>query len=378
MNDLEEKPHQPSAKKQAKLRKEGSFLRSRELNSGLVLIAGIAILMGVSTQIVDVLKENLIDAFTAIGDISMSESDFFLLYRKIAFNSVMALAPLEIPLIFVIFATVFLFGGFSWSFHLIKPKMNRLNPIKNLKSKFSLGNVFELIKATLKLFVFFSILLAFLYIELNHLFDISKHEISEAVRDGFELIEIYLLMLACGVALIVAIDVVYSQSKHRKTSMMSHQELRDEHKEAESSPEVKKRIRRAQFAIIKKRMLREIPTASVIITNPTHFAVALQYKEGIHHAPILIAKGKDAIAAEIRLIAVKSGVPIYQAPPLARALFYTANIGEPIHQDLFMAVALVLSYLYQIKLYQHGLAELPQHINDLKIPPHMQFKDRIS
>lgn len=372
----QEKPHKPSEKKKKQLLKDGSFLRSKELSSGLVLISAMAILVVISPHMMQHLNDNLIDAFSAIAKVSEFNQDLVFLYKKIAFNSLLLLAPLVIPLIIIIISAVFAFGGFGLSFKLVKPKLSRLNPMSNLKKNFSLLNLFEVFKSTLKLLLFLILLVFFLLMKLDDIFNLYNLNNESSLTMAFELIKFFFLTISCGIILIIGLDMLHSRVTHQRKTMMSHQELKDEFKENEANPEVKKRVRAIQYSMSKQRIRADVPKATVIITNPTHFAIALQYKERVDKAPIVLAKGKDALAADIRLLGVKHSIPIYQAPKLARALYYSAHIGEPIHEALYMAVALVLSYLHQLKLYQHGIGDMPEKVNDLQIPEAFDFQNR--
>ena len=171
----------------------------------------------------------------------------------------------------------------------------------------------------------------------------------------------------------VTLDMVHSYFGYQKKVMMSLQEVKDEQKETDGNPEIKRKIRAAQMAASRQRIQLDVPSATVIITNPTHYSVALKYTEHVDKAPKIIAMGKNNLAAEIRLTAIKHAIPIYEAPELARAIYFTGKVGSYIIDDLYMAVAIVLSYIAQLKNYQIGLGNKPDYVNDLQVPKQYHF-----
>jgi flagellar biosynthesis protein FlhB len=192
------------------------------------------------------------------------------------------------------------------------------------------------------------------------LMELSQQSLSVAMKHAAHLCSSALLTLASSMLIIAGIDVPIQLWQHAKQLKMSRQEIREEHKESEGSPEVKGKIRRMQQDAARRRMMEQVPKADVIITNPTHFAVALRYDENRNRAPIVIAKGVDLIAARIREIASEHKVPLFEAPPLARALYRTVDLNQEIPSALYSAVAQVLTYIYQLRAYNKGLVNQPQ------------------
>ena len=178
----------------------------------------------------------------------------------------------------------------------------------------------------------------------------------------------------CALIPIAAIDVPYQSYKHNKEMKMTKQEVKDERKNAEGDPQVKGRIRKLQYQAAAKRMMQEVPKADVVVTNPTHFSVALKYDEQGERAPVMVAKGADELAFHIRKIAGAHGVPIVASPMLARAIFHTTEADQEIPEKLFMAVAQVLAYVYQLKAYKSGKGKRPVPLKkNLPIPPEMRY-----
>jgi flagellar biosynthetic protein FlhB len=178
---------------------------------------------------------------------------------------------------------------------------------------------------------------------------LSSEPIEGAIAHSASLTGYALLVLCLGLVAIAAVDVPFQLWQHSKDLRMTREEVREEYKESEGSPEVRGRIREAQRALARGRMMQEVPKADVVITNPTHFAIALRYDDQKMRAPIVVAKGTDLLAARIREIATESGVPIVEAPPLARALYRTVDLGREVPAALYVTVAQVLTYVYQLK-----------------------------
>jgi flagellar biosynthetic protein FlhB len=156
---------------------------------------------------------------------------------------------------------------------------------------------------------------------------------------------------------------------------MTTQEMKEESKDVDGNPEVKRKIRSKQYALARQRLSVSVPQATVVVTNPTHYAIALRYDETKDNAPKILAMGKDYIATQIRQLAVANAVPIYEAPPLARAIYHTGNIGSEVHPALYMSVAIVLSYVSQLQNYQRGAGQLPLPVSDLKIPDDFVYSE---
>ncbi|MGQ3891483.1 EscU/YscU/HrcU family type III secretion system export apparatus switch protein [Legionella sp. CNM-4043-24] len=371
--EAQEKQYQPSLKRLEELKKKGTFLRSRDLNGGAIIMIAIIIILVMLTSFYQVISSSFVLSFTQFDTLEhLSEAPDFL-YKRLALKNFYMLLPLIIALFCVPFVFAFAFGGFGLSWQLVKFKMERINPFKNLGRIFSFSNLIEIVKSVAKFLLFISLLLFFIQANRDELPALTGFRDEQLVSRGFDLIRGYLLLIVTGTGLIVAIDMLYSFFSFQKKIKMSHQEMKDEHKETDGSPETKRRIREVQLAISRQRIQRDVPGATVIITNPTHYAVALKYDDRQDKAPRIVAMGVDTVAAEIRLIAIKHAIPIYEAPQLARAIYYTGKPGAYIHQDLYMAVAIVLSYIVQLKDYQMGLGAKPAWVTDLKIPKELHF-----
>lgn len=234
----------------------------------------------------------------------------------------------------------------------------------------------ELVKSIVKIFLFLAILFFFLHYYQNDILLLGRFGDISHIRESLGLFVWFLTYMALGVAILAGIDAIFNHYNYQKKAMMTDKELKDESKETDGNPDVKRKQRQRQQAISLQGLQQDIPKASVVITNPSHFAVALRYQEGVDKAPKMIAKGVDYMALHIRTIAKKHAVPIYEAPELARAIYYSGEVGRYIHPDLYMAVAIVLSYIVQLQAYQAGSAQMPVPVEDLQIPAHFKKQDK--
>jgi len=240
-------------------------------------------------------------------------------------------------------------GGLLFSPEAVSFKLDKLDPVKGLGRVFSTKGLIELVKALLKFFLVLGVaVLVYKFFEREVMALITLDVIEGIVRSG-SIIMLALVLLSATLVLIAAIDVPYQLWSHNKQMRMTKQEVKDESKETDGRPEVKARIRQLQRDASQRRMLQDVPDADVVITNPTHYSVALKYDQHGTGAPRVVAKGQDLIALKIRSIAIEHDVPIYEEPPLARALCGTTDIGDEIPGPLFLAVARVLAYVFHLR-----------------------------
>lgn len=244
--------------------------------------------------------------------------------------------------------------------------------VKNIKRIFSLQNAMEIAKSIIKVFLFLAILFFFLHFYQKDILRLGSFGDVSHIGESLGLFVRFLAYMIVGIALLAGIDAAFNHYHYYKKAMMTDKELKDESKDTDGSPEVKRKQRQRQLAISLQGLQQDIPKASVVVTNPSHFAVALRYEEGVDKAPKIIAKGADYMAFHIRSFAKKHGVPIYESPELARAIYFSGEVGRYIHPDLYMAVAIVLSYILQLQAYQAGFSQMPAPIEDLQIPPHFK------
>jgi flagellar biosynthetic protein FlhB len=240
-------------------------------------------------------------------------------------------------------------GGWNFSGQALMPKFSKLNPATGLGRMFSARGAVELGKGLAKVSVIGLIAWVLLKGLTPQMMGLSSEPLNGAIGHAAQLAGYALLVLTFGLVVIAAVDVPFQLWQHGRDLKMTRQEVRDEYKESEGSPETRGRIRDAQRALARGRMMQEIPKADVVVTNPTHFAVALRYDDQKMRAPIVVAKGTDLLAARIREIAAENGVPVLEAPPLARALYRNVDLGREVPAALYVTVAQVLTYVYQLK-----------------------------
>jgi flagellar biosynthetic protein FlhB len=263
-----------------------------------------------------------------------------------------------------------LMGGMNFSTEAMMPKMSKLSPLSGLKRMFGVQSLIELVKSIAK--VVFITLFAWwmLSSQFNHLLNLSMEGFPGGIIDALELFLWMLIILCCALLPIVAIDVPFQQWNHMRQLKMTKQEVKDEFKDSEGKPEVKGKIRQLQMQMAMRRMMGDVPKADVVITNPTHYSVALKYDAGKPGAaPKVVAKGTDEIAMKIREIAREYEIPIMPSPALTRAIYHSTELGHEIPEGLFAAVAQVLAYVFQLKKFRRGQGRRPQPLaKDLPIP----------
>jgi flagellar biosynthetic protein FlhB len=267
-----------------------------------------------------------------------------------------------------------LLGGLSFSIEATAPKASRMSPFAGFKRMFGVQSYVELLKSILKFFVVFIVA----YLLLNGLFDeilgLSRESIPINFVHAVQLLLGMFMTLTISLIIIAVIDAPYQVWNHTKQLKMTKQEIKDEYKTSEGSPENKGRIKRTQYEMSQRRMMADVANSDVIITNPSHFSVALQYDPVIGGAPVLIAKGADEMALHIRTIAKEHAIEIVQSPGLARSLFYTAEVGDDIPEELFAAVAQVLAFIFQLNEHRKGRARKPIPVaKNLPIPDDFKY-----
>jgi flagellar biosynthetic protein FlhB len=270
-------------------------------------------------------------------------------FERSALHGALAMAPLLGLLLAAAVLAPLAIGGWTFSSEALTPNFERLNPVSGLARVFSVRGLIELGKALARFFVVAIVSVALLWKQFRSFNQLELEPTGAAVAHALALAGTAMLALGGALALIALIDAPLAIWQFNKQMRMTRQEIREEHKETEGSPEIKSRVRRTQQAMARKRMMQQVPKASVVITNPTHFAVALQYDESRMRAPIVLAKGRDLVAARIREIAAEHKIPLVEAPPLARALHASCELGDEIPARLYAAVAKILVYVYQLR-----------------------------
>ena len=365
-NSDQEKTEQPSAKRLLDARKKGQVPRSRELSVTIASLGGGFLLLfslsGMHQSIQSVFNKSY-----SISERSMLNNDYILDVMGATFTEVLSsMTFLFVMLTVIVIAGPVLIGGWSFNLSSMGFKISKLNPLTGFKRMFGLNALIELIKSVLKVALIASIAYAFILVKQEEILELAGEHYDKAIVHSISIVLSSYIYIAIGLIVIIGIDVPYQLWNHKKQLRMSLQELKDEFKETEGNPESKARTRNLQREISQRKMLQEVPNADVVIVNPTHYSVALRYDTSKDAAPVVVAKGVDEIAMKIREIATNHDVPVFTAPLLARAIYHTTDIDKEVVSDLYIAVAKVLAYIFQLKNAKPG--RYPKPPTDLTVP----------
>lgn len=364
----QEKTEAPSPQRLQKAREDGQVPQSRELTTFVLLMTGGTSLWVMSGHLGQALSNIVRSALHFEPEIAREPAHVMAQLSRQFFEAALALAPFFLLLLLAILAAPLLLRGWLVSPKALMPKFSKLNPVSGLKRIFSHQGLVELLKAIAKAGLLGTIAVWLIWSNLDAIFSLVSEAPASAIRHMGDLIGKVFLLIAGTMVFIVLLDVPYQLWSHHKKLRMSKEELRKEAKESEGDPHIKARIRAQQREMARRRMMAEVPTADVVVTNPTHYAVALRYEEGKMGAPRVVAKGADAVALRIREIAAEHHVPLLEAPPLARALFRHAELGDEIPAALYAAVAEVLAYVFQLRRYQTTGGAYPEAPVALPVP----------
>ena len=363
-----DKTEDPTEKRKKDSREKGEIARSKELNTLAIMLAGSAGLLIFGGALAQDLMELMRYNFSLSREVLLNPDSMgaFLLHSgKIA---LLAVQPVLITLLIAALVGPISLGGWLFAAGSLAPKFSRMNPAAGIKRMFSAKALVELLKALAKFFIILIVALLVLKSDIDDLLRIAHEPLELAVIHSLQVVGWSALWMACGLILIAAVDVPVQLWESHQKLLMTKQEVRDEHKDQEGRPEVKQRIRQVQREMSQRRMMAEIPDADVIITNPTHYAVALKYDPEKGGAPMLLAKGSDFLALKIREIGDKHNILLLESPALARSIYYSTELEQEIPAGLYLAVAQVLAYVYQIRQHQAGKGKRPDPLKDLPIP----------
>ncbi len=369
-DQAEEKTEQPSAKRLKESREKGQVARSKDFNATVILLFTAVGFLIFGKQLSLHLSDMMRQSFEFDTRILITPSAMLVRLYFLAKAGLLALAPILIVIFFLSLGAPLLMGGWVFSGQALQPKMSRLSPLKGFKRMVSLKGLVEMLKSFVKFILVASVAIVVLKAQVPSLLALSNAPLETAIINGGFIIVKSFLFISASLILIAAVDVPFQLYVHNKAIKMTRQELRDEYKETEGKPEVKSAIRRAQHEIAKRRMMNEIPKASVVLTNPTHYAVAISYQQKGQRAPVVVAKGKDLIAFQISKEAKNHQVPIISVPPLARAIYFSTKLNAEIPRGLYVAVAQVLAYVLQLRdkqRYDHK----PEILQNVPIPPEL-------
>ena len=369
MSDANEKTEDPTSKKITDSRKKGQVARSKELSTALVLVFNAAAFIMMGGQIAKAIYLVTQRTFTLSRD---ETYDFTHMFQAWGSAIETVAGPVMLYMVIITAAGIYgniALGGYNFTWQGAAPKANKLNPLAGFKRMFGMNGLVELLKAIAKVIVVMGMAYIAMLVFKDEALHLDLELYPQNLFHAMDLISWAFLMMCCALIPIAAFDVPYQSYKHNKEMKMSKQEVKDENKNAEGDPQVKNRIRRLQFQAAANRMMQEVPTADVVVTNPTHYSIALKYDQQGTRAPVLVAKGVDEMAMHIRKIADAHEVPIVASPMLARAIYYSTEVESEIPTQLFMAVAQILAYVFQLKAYKKGKGKRPKSVpTNLPIP----------
>ncbi|NIF15850.1 flagellar biosynthesis protein FlhB [Pantoea sp. Cy-639] len=366
----QDKTEEPTEKRKRDAREKGEIARSKELNTVAVTLAGAGGLLAFGGHLAQTLMTLMQVNFSLAREVIVDERSMGKFLLASGEMAIWAVQPILILLFVIAFIGPIALGGFLFSGSLLQPKFSRMNPLSGIKRMFSLHALTELLKAMAKFVVILIVALVVLSSDREALLAIANEPLEQAIIHAVQVVGWSALWMSAGLLLIAAADVPFQLWQAHKKLKMTKQEVRDEYKDTEGKPEVKQRIRQLQREVSQRRMMAAVPEADVIITNPTHYAVALQYDpEKGGSAPLLVAKGTDFLALKMREIGVEHKVQILESPALARAIYYSTELEQEIPAGLYLAVAQVLAYVFQIRQYRAGKGKPPEPLKeDLPIP----------
>jgi flagellar biosynthetic protein FlhB len=356
-SDLE-KTESASSRRIEQAREEGQVPQSRELTAFLVMASGVAGLWTLSSWFSQRASAIMRHGLSFERDAGFDTAVMTNAFHDISVEALTLVAPIFLLTIAAALIAPFLMGGWIFSSKALALNFDRLSPIAGIKRMFSMHSVGELVKAVLKAMLIGGIIWWVVRNEQDHLFALISQPIDAAMYSFSRMLLFAATALVVGLALIAAIDVPFQLWQYYAKLRMTKEEVRQEYKEMEGDPQLKARIRSQQREMARNRMMAEVPKADVVVTNPTHFAVALKYDSGSMGAPQVVAKGMNLVAQKIRELAAENSVPVIEAPPLARALHRHADIGDQVPAALYTAVAEIMAYVYQLQAFAAGGANL--------------------
>jgi flagellar biosynthetic protein FlhB len=348
-NEGSEKTERATPKRLEEARKKGQVPRSADLSAAIVSLIGAGFLYlfgaGAANEMLSVMRDGL-----SVTSVDLMQSDVLLRHTADQFvHGFLAVVPLMGVLVLAAVAAPALIGGWNFSSEALAFKGERINPLAGIGRMFSVRSLVELIKAIGKFVFVGGIGCIVVWSQSEALMGLARQPIEVAILEAIKITAYASLLMAASLGLIAIIDAPFQLWRFGEDMKMSRDDVRQEMKESDGSPENKSRIRSVQSALSRGRMMQDVPKANVVITNPTHYAVALRYDEKKNGAPVVIAKGADEVAAKIRELAAANGVPLVSAPPLARALFRYVDLGREIPAALYVAVAQILTYVWQLR-----------------------------
>ena len=345
----QERTEQPTAKRLRDARRRGQIARSRELTMTIVMVMAAVAVYILGAWFVDSFAAMLRNGLSPEPELIRDGHAAVLALGDSGVRALGILAPLLLVLPVAAILGGSAIGGFAFSFEAMQPKLSKLSPLSGFKRMFGTHGLIELVKAIAKAGVVTGCAVGIVYALTPRILALGLTDISASMSSTGNMVVTMFLACSASLGLIALVDVPYQLWSHNKKLRMTRKEVMDELKETEGRPEVKSKIRQLQQEFAARRMLEEVPDADVVVTNPTHYSVALKYDESRMNAPVVVAKGIDHMAAKIREIAGENAVPLFEAPMLARSLYATTDLNQEIDPRLYTAVAKLLTYIFQLR-----------------------------
>ncbi|MDR3055315.1 MAG: flagellar type III secretion system protein FlhB [Zoogloeaceae bacterium] len=365
-----ERTEPASSRRLEQAREEGQVLRSREIGAFLALMVAASTFWMLGGWMMQRTSDIVRRGLSFDREVLHDPQSMLTRLADISFDALVSFGPFVVALIVAALSSPFFLGSWNFSTKSLMPDITRLNPLKGLTRVISWSGLLELVKSLAKASLIGSVAGSVLWSERGEILMLLGQSVDAGLAHAGRLINYSFLIIVLSMAIIVALDVPFQIWQFYDKLKMSKEEVKRENKEMEGSPEVKGRIRSLQREAARRRMMSAVPEADVIVTNPTHFAVALAYKNGMG-APKVIAKGMGEIAHKIRSIGAEHGVPLLEAPPLARALYRHTEIDQEIPASLYSAVAEVLAYVYQLSQWRRQGGNYPRPPRDIPVPSNM-------
>lgn len=367
----QEKSEEPTARKLEKAKEDGQIPRSKELSTSLILIVGSLGLWIFGNTLFSGIKHIFDNNFALSREHIFDEKQMIIHLSAAVLEAVLSVSPIMVMLIIAAILGPLALGGWMFSGKSLMPKLSRISPLAGFKRMFGLKSLVELAKSWAKVLIVVGCTLLLFFTLKDQVLFLDQEPPRQAMIHAMDLVITAALFLACSTLLVSLIDIPFQIYDFTKKMKMSLQEVKDEHKDTEGKPEVKQRIRRLQYEASQRRMMQDVPDADVVITNPTHYAVALKYSSDAMEAPIVVAKGIDEVALKIREIAKAHSVPVVESPALARSVYSFTPIGKEIPEGLYVAIAQVLAYVYQLDQYMKGQGVRPKQ-PAFPVPTHLR------
>lgn len=345
----DDKTEAPTDKRRSETRDKGNVAKSTEINSVLVLIAGMLLLKLFGPWMMKEMCWHMYEMFQSISNTSMDQQRLTELTLKALYTMLWVLLPVVCGIMFIGIAANVLQVGFLFTGEPLIPKLSKIDPIAGFKRLFSMRSLVETVKNLIKLFIIGWVAYVTLIAEFPKMMMLADASVAAILTFVGETTYNIVMRVALVLAILAILDYAYNRYDHEKKLKMTKQEIKDEHKQMEGDPKVKSRIKSMQREIARRRMMQEVPKATVVITNPTYIAIALRYEPMENDSPVVVAKGKRLIAGRIKQVAIENGIPIVEDKPLARTMYDKVVVGFPIPADFFAAIAEIMAYVYRLK-----------------------------